>query len=98
MAYRTFAQEHPGIYPLTLRAPAADEVQLMAFAQELLQILFLIFASFGIQGDAAVHAVRGLRALLHGFTMLEAVDAFKIPLDLDESYRRLIGAYLAGLA
>ena len=97
VAYRRFAQNHPGIYPLTQRAPAPDEVALNALAQELLQILLLILASFGVQGEDAIHAVRGLRALLHGFTMLEANEGFKLPLDLDESFRRLITAYLDGL-
>jgi AcrR family transcriptional regulator len=98
LAYRRFAQEHPGIYPLTLRAPAHGNTPLLVLAQELLQMLYLIFASFGVRGDDAIHAVRGLRALLHGFTTLEAVEAFKMPIDLDESFRRLITTYLAGLA
>jgi AcrR family transcriptional regulator len=97
VAYRRFAQEHPGIYPLTVRAPAPDEVELNALAQELLQMLLLILASFGVQGADAIHAVRGLRALLHGFTTLEANEGFKMPLDLDESFHRLITAYLDGL-
>jgi AcrR family transcriptional regulator len=96
-AYRRFAQAHPGIYPLTLTAPAPGNTPLIILAQELLQMLYLIFASFGVRGDDAIHAVRGLRALLHGFATLEAVDAFKMPIDLDESFRRLITAYLAGL-
>jgi AcrR family transcriptional regulator len=96
-AYRHFAQERPGIYPLTLRAPAPDESALTAPAQELLQMLLLILASLGIQDEDAIHAVRGLRALLHGFTTLEAAEGFKMPVDLDESFRRLIMAYLAGL-
>lgn len=96
-AYRRFAQEHPGIYPLTLRAPASDDPVMTALAQELLQMLLLILASFGIQGEDAFHAIRGLRALLHGFTTLEANEGFKMALDLDESFRRLITTYLDGL-
>ena len=96
-AYRRFAQEHPGIYPLIRRAPAPDDTDLVAAAQELLQMLFLIFASFGVAGEDAIHAVRGLRALLDGFATLEAVEGFKLPVDLDESFHRLITTYLAGL-
>ncbi|MCL4858751.1 MAG: TetR/AcrR family transcriptional regulator [Caldilineaceae bacterium] len=96
-AYRHFAQEHPGIYPLTLRAPGPEDAALIALAQELLQMLLLILASLGVQGDDALHAIRGLRALLHGFTTLEAAEGFKMPLNLDESFRRLMTAYLAGL-
>ena len=96
-AYRRFAQERPGIYPLVLRAPAPDDAALTVPAQELLQMLFLILASFGVYGEDAIHAVRGLRALLDGFTRLEAAEGFKMPVDLDESFRRLITTYLAGL-
>jgi AcrR family transcriptional regulator len=97
-AYRRFAQEHRGIYPLTLRAPAPDDAALTALAQELLQMFLLLLASFGIQGEDAIHAVRGLRALLHGFTSLESGEGFKLPYDLDESFHRLIKVYLAGLS
>jgi AcrR family transcriptional regulator len=96
-AYRHFAQVHPGLYPLTLAAPAPDDALRVALAQELLQILLLIFASVRIQGDDAIHAVRGLRALLHGFAMLEAAEGFKMAYDLEESFRFVLMAYLAGL-
>jgi hypothetical protein len=97
MAYRRFALAHPGTYPLTLRAPAPDDGARQAWADGLLQMLLLLMASWGLHGDDAIHAVRGLRALLHGFASLEAVEGFKLPVDLEESFRRALGAYLAGL-
>lgn len=97
-AYRRFARAHPGIYPLTIRAPAPEHAELAALAQELVQLLRLVMASLGVQGDDAVHAIRGLRALLHGFTTLEAAEGYKLPVDADESFRRLVAVYLAGLA
>jgi AcrR family transcriptional regulator len=96
IAYRHFAQAHPGIYPLTIRAPAPGDGELAAPAQTLLQMLLLLFASAGIHGDDALHAVRGLRALLHGFVSLEASGGYAMALDLDESFRRLIVTYLDG--
>lgn len=97
-AYRRFAREHPGVYPLTVRAPEPDDEALTALAQELLQMLLLVLASFGLEGDDALHAVRGFRSLLHGFTALEAAEGFKMLLDREESFRRLVGTYLDGLA
>lgn len=97
-AYRRFAHEQPGVYPLTIRAPALDDEALTAPAQELLQMLLLVLASFGLQGAAALHAVRGLRSLLHGFVALEAAEGFKMPLDRDESFGRVVNTYLDGLA
>lgn len=44
-----------------------------------------------------IHAVRGLRSIVHGFATLEAGGGFGMPLDRDESFLRLLRAYLAGL-
>lgn len=96
-AYRTFAQEHPGIYPLIIRAPEPDEAELSAPAQELLQMLLLVLASLGLNGDEAIHAVRGLRALLHGFVALEVAGGFKMALPEEESFCWLVETYLDGL-
>jgi len=96
MAYRRFAHEHPGIYPLTIRAPAPGDSDLATPAQALLHMLLLLFASYGIHGEEALHAVRGLRALLHGFVSLEASGGYAMALDLDESFQRLIATYLDG--
>lgn len=94
LAYRRFAHRHPGLYPLTVRAPGPDEVELTAVSQELLQMLLLLMASLGQQGDDALHAIRGLRAILHGFVSLETAGGFKMALDHDQSFQRLVGAYL----
>lgn len=96
-AYRQFTQAHPGIYPLTIRAPEPEETELAALSLEAVQTLALVMASFGLQGDDATHAIRGLRAILHGFTSLETAEGFKMALDQEESFRRLVEAYLHGL-
>jgi hypothetical protein len=60
--------------------------------------LLLLTASSGLQGDEALHAIRGLRAILHGFVSLETAGGFKMALDQEESFRRLVSAYLGTLA
>lgn len=96
-AYRRFAHNHPGTYPLTIRAPEPEQTELVALSQEMIQMLLLVMASPGLQGDDALHAIRGLRAILHGFTSLEAAGGYKMALDPEESFRRLVGAYLQGI-
>jgi AcrR family transcriptional regulator len=96
-AYRQFAHNHPGLYPLTIRAPEPDQSELVALSQELLQMLLLLMASQGLQGDDALHAIRSLRAVLHGFASLEAAGGFKMALDREESFDRLVSAYLEQL-
>ena len=46
----------------------------------------------------AVHAVRVLRSALHGFVLLETGDGFGMPLDLDESFTRLVQTLHRGIA
>lgn len=95
--YRRFALEHPGIYPLTLQYAAPDDEARLRLARDLIQLLSLIFASLGLTGDEAIHAIRGFRSVMHGFVMLETTDGFGIALDIEDSYQRLVQAYLAGL-
>jgi AcrR family transcriptional regulator len=96
-AYRQFSHRHPGIYPLTIRAPEREGDELSRLAQDLLQMLLLLMASMGVQGDEAIHAIRGLRAILHGFVSLESIGGYKMPLDQEESFQRIIDTYLDGL-
>jgi AcrR family transcriptional regulator len=96
-AYRQYSQDHPGIYPLTISAPEPGEERMVALAQELLQILLLVLGSMGISGEQALHVVRGIRSILHGFTSLEVAGGFKMDLDREESLRRLVEAYLNGV-
>lgn len=97
-AYRNYARRHPGIYPLTTQAPDPEDSQRSAVAAGLVQMFLLLLASMGIEGDDALHAVRGLRALLHGFVSLEAAEGFKMALDREESFRRAAATYLDGLS
>lgn len=97
-AYHEFAHVYPGIYSLAVCAPEADEPTVAALAQDFVQMLMLVFASLGLEGEAAQHAMRGYRAVLHGFLALEAAGGYRLPLSKDESFRSLIQTYLAGLA
>jgi hypothetical protein len=94
--YRQFAGDHPGIYPLILRAPAPDEEEFAAITSKSLNTIMLVFSSFGITGDEALHGIRGFRSLLHGFISLEQVGGFGLPLDLDESYALLTNMIIDG--
>jgi hypothetical protein len=50
-----------------------------------------------LEEDEAIHALRGLRSLVHGFATLEISGGFGIPLDLDESFSRLVDLFITGL-
>lgn len=96
-AYRAFALAHPGVYPLTPRAPAPDQPELIAAAQELLDIVLAVLDPYGFNDEDKLHAIRALRSLMHGFVDLEAAGGFGMNLDRDESYRQLIELLVDGL-
>lgn len=96
-AYRGFAHERPGVYAATLRAPESGDAEWAALGAELVGIVLAVLAGYGVEGDDALHATRGLRSLLHGFVALEAGGGFGLPLDRDESFERLLQGFIAGL-
>lgn len=100
-AYRAFVTANPGLATYTVR-PAAleapDDAERIQAEARIVQVAVAVVASFGLTGDDAIHAVRALRSVAHGFATLEAAGGFGIPLDLDESFRRLTAMVNAGLA
>ena len=100
-AYRTFVKQRPGLYEATVRSyrlSYPDDPELGAAETEALEPVLAVLASCGIRGtEEAIHAARGLRSVAHGFATLEEAGGFGISLDPNESFRRLVGAYVAGL-
>ena len=89
-AYRDYARRHPGRYAATVRAPLpADEVHARA-ADAVLQVVYVVLAGYGLEGDDAVDGARALRAALHGFVVLETSGGFGLPRDVDRSFDRLV--------
>jgi AcrR family transcriptional regulator len=96
-AYRAFAHAYPGIYAATLRAPDPDEHDLMTAAQEVIDILFAVLRPYDFDEEEMLHAIRAMRSVIHGFVDLETSGGFKMALDLDESFRRLVQGFIDGL-
>ncbi|XOK58495.1 WHG domain-containing protein [Paenibacillus elgii] len=96
-AYVTFARAHPGLYDATLRAPDPQDEEVRRLAGETVDLVIRALQAYELKDDAALHAVRGLRSLLHGFSSLEQRGGFGLPLDLDVSFRLLLDTFLAGL-
>jgi hypothetical protein len=65
--------------------------------EELVELALAALAAYDLSTDEALHAVRGLRAIVHGFVALEAAGGFGLPLDVDESFRRLLDAFIGDL-
>lgn len=96
-AYRDYGHQHPGCYAYILRARPDDDEHLAA-AAEILDILYDVFAGYGIAGENAVDAARVVRSSLHGFVSLEVGGGFAMPQSVDRSFERLVDALDHALA
>jgi AcrR family transcriptional regulator len=96
-AYRAYAVGHPGRYATTVRAPDPGDEERAALAARPVSVMVAVLGAWGLEGDDAVHEVRLIRSALHGFATIEADGGFGLPLDLDESFERLIATVLVGL-
>ena len=96
-AYVSFARIHPGLYEATLRAPDPQDLEAQRLGSELVDLVLQVLRAYDLEGEAAIHGVRGLRSVLHGFTSLEQNGGFGLSLDLDVSLRLLIKTFLAGI-
>jgi AcrR family transcriptional regulator len=96
-AYRTYAHAHPGTYA-ALQRTDLDDPETTAAGELVLVVMLAVLRGYGLDGDNAVHGVRIIRAALHGFVALEAERGFGIPLDLDDSFERLVATLHRGLS
>ena len=96
-AYRAYARETPGRYALSQQAPDPGDRKLQAAAQQVVDVVRAILAPYRLSDEDAIHAIRGLRSIVHGFVSLEGAGGFAMPVDLDASFHWLINVFVAGL-
>ncbi|MBT2287825.1 WHG domain-containing protein [Paenibacillus albidus] len=96
-AYVDFARKRPGLYETTLRAPEQEHTALEKAGERILKLIIEVLGSYNLGEEAELHAVRGLRSILHGFASLEHKGGFGMPLDTNISLTRLIQTYIAGI-
>ena len=86
-ADRAFAANHPGLYESFLPAPTEeDDPELYGIMAAPVFVVAGVMLDMGIPQERALHLVRALRALLHGFLDLEAKAGFGMPIDLETSF------------
>lgn len=96
-AYVEFARRHPGIYEATLMAPEMEDEDIQKAGSKIVDLTVRVLQAYRLEGDIALHAVRGIRSILHGFSSLEQSGGFKMALDLNESLETIIKAFIHGL-
>ena len=96
LAYRTYIVHNPGVYAATIQTANPDPIFLHANG-ELLRVLTQILAPYQLTAPDLIHALRGLRSLVHGFATLEISGGFGIPVDLDVSFVQLVQTFIGGI-
>ncbi len=96
-AYRTFALEHPGLFAAAVRAPRLENAAWLEAARSVVDTVLAVLGAYNLSQDEALHTVRGLRSLVHGFAMIESAGGFGLPLDLDVSFDYLLRLFTLGL-
>lgn len=91
--YRAYVKGHPGLYAASVRA-AKDDAELSAAQTRVVEIALRALDAYHLSPDDAIHAVRMLRSIVHGFATLELAGGFGLPQEVDETFRRLVDSYL----
>lgn len=96
-ALRDFAQERPGLYEAAQRAPDPDDPEWQAAGREVVEIMVRALSAYSLPPDEALHVVRMIRIIVHGCIVLENRGGFGLPLEIDETFRRLLDSLLSYL-
>jgi AcrR family transcriptional regulator len=98
VAYRDFARERPGLYAATVPSAEGVDAELAAAGQRVVDTVVSVLAGYGLAGDAAIHATRTLRSLLHGFTSLELAGGFGLAIDVEATFSWSLDLLTAGFS
>ncbi len=97
-ADRDFALKHPGLFESFLPAPrpGEDDELYDAIAQPVYFVAGILL-SMGIPQEEAIHLIRAMWALLHGFLDLEAKGGFGMPVGIDASFDAAVELMISGI-
>ncbi len=96
-AYLSFVRKHPGLYEATLYVPEQPDEQIEQLSQHILDLVIQVLGAYQLTDEQMIHATRGLRSVLHGFSSLERSKGFALKEDVDESFEWILNVYLQGL-
>lgn len=95
-AFRAYILARPGRYVATVRsAQDTQDAELQAAQGAVVDVVVRALSAYALSPSDTVHMVRMLRAAIHGFATMEAAGGFGLPEEVDETFRRLLGALLA---
>ncbi|MFD0048973.1 WHG domain-containing protein [Actinomycetes bacterium NPDC127524] len=96
-AYVNFARQKPGLYQSTLQAPDVNDLEYQKAGSSLVDLILEEMAYLELDEVQALHMVRGLRSIIHGFASLEQLGGFGLPLKVNTTLDVIIQTYLTGI-
>ncbi|MFC4600071.1 TetR-like C-terminal domain-containing protein [Cohnella hongkongensis] len=96
-SYVQYVRQHPGLYEAVNRVASPKPEAFEQASDDVLKLFVRLMQPLGVAPEEAVHAVRGLRSMVHGFASLEAAGGFQMKEDLMESLAKSISYYIDGL-
>jgi AcrR family transcriptional regulator len=93
-ALRDYAKEHPGLYAAASRAPDPADHEWQVAGDEAVGIVLRALSAYHLSPEDALHAVRMIRSIVHGLVLLENAGGFGLPLEVNETFRRLLVSFL----
>jgi AcrR family transcriptional regulator len=96
-AQRRYAQKHPGVYKAAQLRVSKQSAVTRRVGDAYVKLALAVVRGYGLSGNTAVHAVRAIRSAVRGFIEIELDGGFGLPLDLDVSFKTLIGMIDSGL-
>lgn len=97
-SYVAFVRSHPGLYDAINRIPEPKPARFEQASETILRLFSRLMQPLGIPQEESVHAIRGLRSMVHGFASLESMGGFQMPEDLFDSLSKSITYYIDGLS
>lgn len=96
-AYLAFVRDEPGLYSSTVAPGAMSDPDSRDAAREWIAVLQRLLESMGLDNDDRIHAMRGIRSMVHGFGQLEAGGQFRTEVDRDASFDRMLQTFVEAL-
>lgn len=96
-AWRSVVRSRPGIYAATDRYPCADDDELEAAVERIVEVIAMALSSFDLDAENRVHAARTLRSAFHGFSHIEMCDGHPLSTDVDDTFDHMIELLCAGI-
>ncbi|GIH11051.1 TetR family transcriptional regulator [Rhizocola hellebori] len=93
---RHYAVEHPARYAAMPADPQHDPALANA-SGALIGVFAATLRHYALEGSAAIHAIRCLRVIVHGFSSIESSAGFGMAESPDDTFSHLIEMYLSYL-